>query len=256
MKPQPGPGRAERCLRDGDRDEAGDGVPRDPDRPERCTRRVDVALAEALGLDQAAPRERRGDREVPRRVGGGRRGRDRAGHMDVDVDELRAERAAECRAQVTRLQPEDHVRAGVVDLEPLDVEGAGLEVRRGRVGVVPGAVVVAVRVGHVEEQRARHEVEEDRARRVRRAARCADGDDVEHARAAGDRDVDAERAVGGGGRRGERSSPSSRRCSSPRRRPCCRLPSCRVTVTGEPATDEPSVGLVTVSVVVPCACAT
>ena len=90
--------------------------------------------------------------------------------MDVDVDELRAERAAERRRQVARLQPEDDVGARVVDLEALDVEGAGVEVVRGRIRVVARAVVVVVRVGDVEEQRPRHEVEEDRPLRVRGAA--------------------------------------------------------------------------------------
>ena len=77
VKPQPGPGVPSDRLRDGDGDEAGDGVRRDPDRAERRARRVDVALAEALHLDQATPGERRRDREVARRVRGGRRGRDR-----------------------------------------------------------------------------------------------------------------------------------------------------------------------------------
>jgi hypothetical protein len=39
--------------------------------------------------------------------------------------------------------------AGVDDLEPLDVERAGVEVGGGRVRVRAGAFVVAVRVGHV-----------------------------------------------------------------------------------------------------------
>ena len=89
------------------------------------------------------------------------------GIVHVDVDELRTERAAERRRQVARLQPEDDVRAGVEDLELLDVEGAGLEVAVGRIGVVAGAVVVAVRVGHVEQQRARA-----RSRRRRCASRA------------------------------------------------------------------------------------
>ena len=41
----------------------------DRHRAERVAARVDVALAEALHLDQAAPRERRRDREVAQRVG-------------------------------------------------------------------------------------------------------------------------------------------------------------------------------------------
>ena len=70
-----------------------------------------VALAEALHLDQPAPRERRRDLEVARRVRGGGRGRSTApGIVHVDVDELRAERAAEGRRQVARLHAEDHVR--------------------------------------------------------------------------------------------------------------------------------------------------
>ena len=81
--------------------------------------------------------------------------------MDVDVDELRAERAPERRAQVPELRlerrrlavrREDH-------LELLQVEGARVEVARGRVGVVPGAVVVVRRIGDVEHDRSRREVE-------------------------------------------------------------------------------------------------
>ena len=98
--------------------------------------------------------------------------------------------------------------SGVVDLEPLDVEGAVVEVVRRRVRVVAGAVVVAVGVADVEDQRARHEVEQDRSLLLGGAAGRADRDDVEDARPAGHRDVDAECAVGGARSR-RRSSPSS-----------------------------------------------
>ena len=73
----------------------------------------------------------------------------------------------------------------VVDhLEALDVEGAGVEVVRGRVGVVARAVVVAARVGDVEEDGAGHEVEDDRALGVGGGAVGRDGDDVDHGGAA------------------------------------------------------------------------
>ena len=71
----------------------------------------------------------------------------------------------------------------------------GAEVRGGRVGVVAGAVVVAVRVGHVEEERPGHEVEEDGAPHVRGCAARADGDDVEDVVPPVTGDVDAEGAV-------------------------------------------------------------
>src|SRR5207244_12728036 len=64
--------------------------------------------------------------------------------------------------QVAHLHAEDHVRPVVEDLELLQVEGARVEAAEGRVGVVAGPVVVAARIRHVEEQRAGHEVEEDR----------------------------------------------------------------------------------------------
>jgi hypothetical protein len=66
--------------------------------------------------------------------------------VDVDVDELRAERAAERRRQVARAQLEDDRRSGVVDGEVLDVEGARVERRVRGIGVVAGAIVVVVGV--------------------------------------------------------------------------------------------------------------
>ena len=204
MKPQPGPGVPSDAFGTLNVMKREIGFAADRHRPERGPAGVDVALAEALHLDQPAPREAGRDREVAQRVRRRGRGRGCARNAHVDVDELRAERAAERLRQVARLQPEGHVGAGVVDLEPLDVEGARVEVRGRRVGVVAGAVVVAVRVGHVEEQRARHEVEEDGALRLRRRAARADGDDVEDVRAAGDRDVEAERAASGAVVRGDR----------------------------------------------------
>ena len=83
--------------------------------------------------------------------------------VDVDVDELGAERAAERRCEIAGLNPEDDARAVVEHLEALEVVGARLEAVEGRVGVVPRTVVVTGRVGHVEEDGAGREVEDDRA---------------------------------------------------------------------------------------------
>ena len=62
-----------------------------------------------------------------------------------------------------RLEPEDDVGAGVVDLERWMSKAPAWKFARRRVGVVAGAVVVVIRVGDVEDQGARHEVEQDRA---------------------------------------------------------------------------------------------
>ena len=62
---------------------------------------------------------------------------------------------------------EDHGRAGVVDREVLDVEGSGVEVGAGRVGVVAGPVVVVVGIVGLEDQLAGGLVEDDRARDAR-----------------------------------------------------------------------------------------
>ena len=71
--------------------------------------------------------------------------------MHVDVDELRAERAAEGGRQVGQLHAKDHVRPVVEDLELLQIEGARVEVAGGRVGVVAGPVVVAGWIGDIEQ---------------------------------------------------------------------------------------------------------
>ena len=156
------------------------------------------------------------------------------------VDELSTERAAERRRQVARLQAEHDVGAGVVDLEPLDVERARLEVVGRRIGVVARAVVVLVRVGAFEDQRAWHEVEHDRACRVRSAPVRADGDELSTlvppviATSTLNEPLPPRSWT-------RRSWPSLRPCSSPR----CRLCSpavVPVTVTGEPETDEPRRG--------------
>ena len=100
VKPQPGPGRAaEARRRDAEGDEARHRVGADRDRPERGAVRVDVALAEALHLEQPAPGAPGRDRVVALQERGRRRGvrRRRGRVVDVDVDELRAERAAERR---------------------------------------------------------------------------------------------------------------------------------------------------------------
>ena len=112
----------------------------------------------------AGSRERRCDREVAQRVRRGRGRRRRARDARVDVDELRAERAAERLRQVAGPQAEGDGVAGIEDLEPLDVEGARAEAGEGRIRVVPGAAIVPVRIGGVG-QRSGQDVEED----VRRA---------------------------------------------------------------------------------------
>ncbi len=91
---------------------------RDLDRAQRGAARVDVALPEALDLDQAVPGRAGRDlvvalRERRRGRGGSWRGR----VVDVHVDELGALRAPEGRREVAGLDPEDDVRAVVVDLE-------------------------------------------------------------------------------------------------------------------------------------------
>ena len=149
----------------------------------------------------------------------------RCGVVDVDVDELCAERAAEGRGEVAGLDAEDDVGAAVDHLETGQVEGAGVEVVRGRVGVVARAVVVAGRVGDVEEDGSGDEVEDDRPLGGR-WRRPGDGDDVDHA-------VPPVTAMptlkepSGAAVVETTSSPSSRRCWSPRCRAGCRARSCR-----------------------------
>ena len=220
---------AERGLRHADGDEARDRVAADGHRAERRAGGILVALAEALDLDQPAPRVRRrrsgscGSRwrpsvEVGRRPRGRGRTRRRAAH-----------RAGSRRSRVrSRVWSRKTTSAAVVvDLEPLDVEGAVVEVGRRRVRVVAGAVVVAVGVGHVEDQRARHEVEQDRSLLVGGAAGRADRDDVEDARPAGDATSMLNEPSGAADGRGDGRRRVRRRCWSPRRRPCCRPRSCR-----------------------------
>ena len=145
---------------------------------ERRAGGVLIALAEALDLDKPAPRVRRRNSEVPALIGGLGRGRPGTGDVDVHVDELRPQRAPECLAQVSRLEPEDNLRIGVVDLESLDVEGAVVEVVRRRVGVIAWTVVIAVGVADLEDERARHEIEQDRSLLLGGAARWAHRDDL------------------------------------------------------------------------------
>jgi hypothetical protein len=141
--------------------------------------------------------------------------------VNVDVDKLGSERAAEYRAEVARLQAERDLRARVVHLELLDVEGSRMEVSRRRIGIVAGAVVVTCRVRDVEQLGSRHEVEQHRPGRMSGCAGRADGDDVEHARAAGDDDRDAEGAAGGCGHRRAVVVAELASVSSPRRWCCC-----------------------------------
>ena len=195
-----------------ERDEAGERVRGDPRRSRVLRRRVDVALAEALHLDQPAPGERRGDREVARvdrAVGGRRRGRDRAGHVHVDVDELRAERAAERRAQVARLEPgrSRSSRSRRPGSPGCRRRRRGSRSRSGR-RKLPGPL--SSPVGSVT---SRSSVPGTKSKKTRPLVVCgragrADGDDVEHARPAGHRHRDAEAR-----RRGRRPR---RRSSSPK----------------------------------------
>ena len=60
-----------------------------------------------------------------------------------------------------------------------------MEVGRRRIGVVAWTVVVVIRIGDVEKERPRHEVEQDRPLHMSRASGRADGDDVEDTRPAG-----------------------------------------------------------------------
>src|ERR1700716_4071421 len=96
--------------------------------------------------------------------------------MDIDVNQLRPERAAEGWAEVTGLQPEDDVSAActvVVDLKRGDVKCAGVEVGRRGVRVVARSVVIACGVGHVEDLGAGDEVPDHCACGVGSAsARC------------------------------------------------------------------------------------
>src|SRR5262249_31758247 len=154
------------------------------------------ALAEALHLEEPAPRRSGGDDVVALRERGRRRGVSWRGARiaNVHVDQLRAERAAEGRAQVADLGLKRR-RLAVWrqdDLEFLQVERARVEVVGGGVGVVAGTVVVVRRVGDVEENGARREVEHDAARYMRRRAGRTLRDDVEHARSARHGDGDAE----------------------------------------------------------------
>ena len=160
---------------------------------------VDVALAEALDLEEPVPRPARGylvvalvERSRDRRVG-----RRRSRIVNVHVDELGPEGAAERRAEVPGLDPEGNRGAVIEDLEALKVEGARVEVGRGRVSVIARSVVVVIRVAEVKQLRARDEIEHHGPRGVRGCAARADGDDVEDRGAAADRDVDAEAAIGG-----------------------------------------------------------
>ena len=91
---------AERGLRDPEGDVARERVGVDRDRADRRAARVDEPLAEALHLEQAAPRAGRGDRVVALRERRRGRGRRRGRVVDVDVDQLRPERAPERGGEV------------------------------------------------------------------------------------------------------------------------------------------------------------
>src|SRR5215813_1962501 len=94
--------------------------------------RVDETLAETLHLQQPAPRRPGGDDVVALRERGRSRGVPWRGARiaSVHVDQLRAERAAEGRAQVADLRLERRRRAvrRQDDLELLQVERARVEV--------------------------------------------------------------------------------------------------------------------------------
>src|SRR5216683_1506520 len=74
--------------------------------------------------------------------------------MDVDIDQLSSERAAEGGGEVARLDADDDVPAVgtvVVDLEVCDVERSCVAIARGRIGVIAWTGVISGRVADVEE---------------------------------------------------------------------------------------------------------
>src|SRR5205085_9955468 len=114
-------------------------------------------------FDQAAPGRGRVDDVVALRER--RRGRSVCGRstgiVHVDIQHLRAERAAERGRQVAHLDTErdEAVGAAVDDLEALEVECARVEISRGRISVVAGAVVVTAGCGYVGQNRSWHAAE-------------------------------------------------------------------------------------------------
>src|SRR2546425_13219887 len=161
--------------------------------------RVDIALAKPLHLDQAAPGRAERDPVVALRERRCRRGvrRSRRRIMHVDVDQLRTQRAAERWRQIVYLHLEGcrySIRTHD-DTERLDVERTGVEVVGRWVRVVPGSVIIAGRIGDVEQHGPRCEVEDDGPLHVRGRTGWTDGDDVEHGRATCDRNAQTEAPV-------------------------------------------------------------
>src|SRR2546428_13982432 len=119
---------------------------------------VDVPLSESLDLDQPAPRAAGRNLVVPlwERSRGRGVGRTRARVVDVDIDELSAERAAEGGREISDHQLERRGRAirAFDEAELLDIEGAGMEVAGGGIRIVPRAIVIAAPGGDIEGQRA------------------------------------------------------------------------------------------------------
>ena len=143
---------------------------------------------EALHLEALAPRRRRRDRVVARRVGAGG-GRRRCSRPPYEhVEQLRAERAAEGRRQVAQRGAQVDRRVLGQHLEAGDVEGAVAEGRRARVLVGARAVVVARRVADVVDARAADEFADDGGLRV--AGTCGGrGGRGDHVRPEPDGDV-------------------------------------------------------------------
>src|SRR5437899_13094886 len=117
--------------------------------------------------------------------------------MDVNIDQLSSERAAEGGREGARLDADDDVPAAgtvVVDLEVCDVERSCVEIARGRIGVIAWTVVIAGRVADVEDLSSGNEVPHYRAAGVSCASIGRSRRDLDHGRARPNRDRSADRA--------------------------------------------------------------
>src|SRR6202008_4755862 len=139
---------------------------------QRCAVRIDVPLSETLHLDKTAPCRVRRDLIVALDERGASRRICRAWVVNIDIHQLRSERAAKRRRQIAGLNAEDDVAgtaAVVVDLEVGDVESSSVEVTGRRIRVVAWAIVIAARVGDVEDLGPGDEVPNHRAAPLSRA---------------------------------------------------------------------------------------